>query len=56
MLATTVIGRGYVSCVVVHISKAPPDDPLVTRANLFGITVDLTGRGDYEQHRKQRTS
>src|SRR5439155_7858878 len=34
MIATAVVGRGYVSCVVVHISKgAAQDDSLLTRAD-----------------------
>jgi hypothetical protein len=38
MIPTTVISNGYVSCVVVHISKQCCADPLFTRANLLGIT------------------
>ena len=40
MIATTVIGNSYVGRIVVHISKSSTaDDPLVTRANLLGITI-----------------
>jgi len=50
MIATTVIGNGYVSCVVVHIFRSSTaNDPLVTRANLLSITAELTWRGDYQQ-------
>ncbi|HMG71973.1 MAG TPA: hypothetical protein VK582_00615 [Pyrinomonadaceae bacterium] len=42
MIATTVIGNRYVSCVVVHIfQRSTTADPVVTRANLLGITRTL---------------
>src|SRR6266550_4739630 len=45
MIATAVVGRGYISCVVVHISKgAAQDDSLLTRA-------DRVERGDYRRYR-----
>jgi hypothetical protein len=41
MIATKVIGNGYVSCVVVHISKAPRTTRLSRGRNLLGKTVEF---------------